>query len=375
MNERQERAEDGGATGGTRRHRRRKSTRGKRRVRERKTVRRWLIGAGAAVLCLGLTAAVVAALGIGRLNGNLHTVDIESELGKNRPRGGDQGALNILVLGSDSRAGANGAWGRDEGGSRSDTAMILHLDAGRKAARIVSIPRDTLVRRPDAGACAAAPASRRIMFNAALSAGGPPCAVAAAEQLSGLRMDHFVEVDFRGFVSLVDALGGVDLTTRRAIRDPYSRLDLPAGRHRLDGRQALALVRTRHGVGDGSDLGRINLQQAFLKALTRSVRDSGELDSPVGAYRIADIVTKSLTTDTALGSVRALKNLADQVKGIDEKHLTALTLPVRPDDADPDRVVPVEAEADALWSALRRDRPLPPSLTRRRPGPGAGIVQ
>ncbi|PRH80842.1 transcriptional regulator [Streptomyces solincola] len=375
MTEPEQRTGGGGAAGGTRRHRKPRGTRRKQRGQGGKGVRRWVVVACASVLCLAAAAAVVAALGIGRLNGNLHTVDIESRLGDGRPRSDTQGALNILVLGSDSRAGGNGAWGRDEGGSRSDTAMVLHLDAGRKAARIVSIPRDTLVRRPDAGACAAAPAGRRMMFNSALSTGGPPCAVAAAEQLSGLRMDHFVEVDFQGFVSLVDALGGVEVTAKRAIHDRYSKLDLPAGRHRLGGRQALALVRTRHAVGDGSDLGRIGLQQAFLKALIRSVHASGKLDNPVGAYQIADIVTKSLTTDTALGTVRALKDLADQVKGIDAAHLTAVTLPVRPDEADPDRVVPAEDEAGALWTALRTDRPLPPSLAGRRQGPGAGIVE
>jgi anionic cell wall polymer biosynthesis LytR-Cps2A-Psr (LCP) family protein len=126
-------------------------------------------------------------------------------------------------------------------------------------------------------------------------------------------MNHFLEVDFTGFISLINALGGVDVTTTRPINDPYSHLSLPAGVHHLDGNQALGLVRTRHGVGDGSDLGRIGLQQAFLKALSKRVGDSGVLHDPVRLYKLADMATKSLVTDADLGSVAALQGLAREV--------------------------------------------------------------
>ncbi len=153
------------------------------------------------------------------------------------------------------------------------------------------------------------------MFNSAYSTGGAPCAVKTVETLSGLRMDHYLEVDFSGFQQLIDDLGGVEVTTSEAIKDPDSHLDLPAGTHTLDGEQALGLVRTRHGVGDGSDLGRIQLQQAFVKALVDQVKDIGLLGNPKKLYDIADTATKTVTTDSDLGSVNSPDVLRDRTEG------------------------------------------------------------
>src|SRR5262249_56556434 len=134
---------------------------------------------------------------------------------------------------------------------------------------IGAIPGDTLVDRPrctDTNGTAY-PAASAVMFNSAYSTGGAACAVKTVESLTGVRMDHYVEVDFSGFQKLIDDLGGVQVTTTKNIDDKNSHLDLQAGTHTLDGQQALGLVRTRHRVGDGSDLGRIQLQQALLQAL------------------------------------------------------------------------------------------------------------
>ncbi|MFJ4964027.1 LCP family protein [Streptomyces sp. NPDC088729] len=311
------------------------------------------------VLGLGVLGASGAAYLLRRLDDSLTTVDVDRALGDRRPSAEPRGAMNILVLGSDSRAGADGRFGRDEGGSRSDTAMVVHLDAAGHRADVVSIPRDTLMRRPRGAPCRQHDSGGRIMFNEALSSGGPACAVAAAEQLSGLRMDHFVEIGFQGFVEVIDALGGVDVTTTEAIHDRYSHLDLPAGSHRLDGRTALALVRTRHGVGDGSDLGRIALQQAFVKALAARFRAIDVLRQPAKLYRLAGIGARSITTDSSLGSARALAGLAHRMEGVDSRNITAVTLPVGADTRDPNRVVPQEEPCRSLWKALRADRRVP----------------
>ncbi|MFF8831224.1 LCP family protein [Streptomyces sp. NPDC015131] len=335
------------------------------RARRRPGARRRVVAVAVVALL-----SVVAAAGwlLHRLDGNLETVDIDSALGSDRPAAGPDGALNILVLGSDSRAGSNGRYGRDHGGSRSDTAMVVHLSKDRTRADVVSVPRDTMVDRP---ACrqsdgTTAPA-RRGMFNEALSTGGPACAVKTVEAMSSVRMDHFVEIDFHGFTQVIDVLGGVDITTTRPIHDPYSHLDLPAGSHHLDGEKALGLVRTRHGVGDGSDLGRIEVQQSFLKALSRQARSSGALSNPSELYRLADITTRNITTDETLGSVQQLVGLARRVKDVDTRRLATVTLPVSPDPADPNRVVPDTRRAAAMWSALGADRPLP---RPERPGGG-----
>ncbi|MFD7129973.1 LCP family protein [Streptomyces sp. NPDC059894] len=337
--------------------------------------RRGAKGRRRALTAAAWTAAGIVALGgtgtgylYVRLNGNIASIDIDRMLGTDRPAKAGNGSENILVLGSDSRSGANGklGGGTDDGSARSDTAMIVHVYEGRTEAGVVSVPRDTLVDRP---ACTDAegvthPAAPDVMFNSAYTTGGAACAVKTVESLTGLRMDHYLEVDFSGFRTLVDELGGVEVTTTEDIRDPDSHLDLKAGTHRLDGERALALVRTRHGVGDGSDLGRIQLQQAFLKALVEQVDKIGLFTGGTRLYDLADTATKALTTDSGLGSLNALMSFANGLRGIGASRMTMVTLPVRYDPADPNRVVVQERQARQVWTALRDDRPVPRTATR-----------
>ncbi|WP_442538469.1 LCP family protein [Streptomyces pseudogriseolus] len=326
-------------------------------------------GVLAGLLVLGAGAAAWAYL---RLDGNIRGVDIDQALGDDRPpRGaatpapspyGDasplpDGALNLLVLGSDARSGAENRelGGGEAGGARSDTAMVVHLDAGRTSATVVSIPRDTLVDRPscprqDGGATR--PASG-VMFNTAYEVGGPVCAVKTVETLTGVRMDHYVEIDFAGFARLVDALGGVTVTTRQDIDDDRSHLTLDAGTHHLDGRQALGLARTRYAVGDGSDLGRITLQQDLVKALVRRVTELDLLTSPTVLFEAADALTDSLTTDTGLDSLGELVTFARSLGGLTADRVTTVTMPVLPAPSDPNRVVADEPEAGRLWASLK----------------------
>ncbi len=314
-----------------------------------------------------------------KLNDNITSVDIDQALGTDRPAKVDNGSENILILGSDTRSGANKklAGGTDDGTGRSDTAMIVHLYKGHKQASVVSIPRDSLVDRP---ACtdtkgvthAAAPGS---MFNEAYSTGGAACAVKTVESITGIRMDHYVEVDFSGFEKLIDELGGVEVTTTKDIHDNNSHLDLTAGTHTLDGAQALGLVRTRHGVGDGSDLGRIQLQQAFIKALVNQVGHIGVLTSPAKLYELADTATKAVTTDSDLASVKDLASFVDGLKGISSSHMNMVTMPVQYDTANPNRVVIAKAKAQLVWDALQNDEPIPASATKgTATGRAAGVV-
>ncbi|MCE3032674.1 LCP family protein [Streptomyces sp. CMSTAAHL-2] len=338
-----------------------------------------------ALLATAWTAAGVLVLGGAgagylyfKLNGNLHSVDINQVLGKDRPTKIDNGSENILVLGSDTRAGTNKklGGGTDDGSARSDTAMIVHVYEGHKKASVVSIPRDTLVDRP---ACTDTkgtthPAASAVMFNEAYSTGGAACAVKSVEALTGIRMDHYLEVDFAGFQKLIDDLGGVPVTTTRAIADPQSHLDLKSGTHTLDGQQALGLVRTRHGVGDGSDLGRIQLQQAFVKALLGQVKNVGVFSDPKKLYDLADTATKAVTTDSDLGSVNSLIDFADGLKGIDARHMTMVTMPVQYDPANPNRVLLEKSKARLVWDALRNDRPIPASAKGTATGEAGGVV-
>ncbi|MFF5154723.1 LCP family protein [Streptomyces sp. NPDC000348] len=327
----------------------------------------------------GLRAAAWTAAGIvvlggagagylyARLNGNIESVDIDRALGTDRPEKAGNGSENILVLGSDTRSGGNEALGggADDGSARSDTAMIVHVHRGHERASVVSLPRDTLVDRPactgtDGGAH---PAASGVMFNSAYATGGAACAVKTVESLTDLRMDHYLEVDFTGFRKLVDELGGVEVTTGEDIDDPDSHLELAAGTHRLDGEQALGLVRTRHGVGDGSDLGRIRLQQAFVKALVRRIGEVGVLTDPRKLYGLADTATKAVTTDSGLGSVNALMSFASGLRNITPAGLRMITMPVRYDPSNGNRVLVEETRARQVWDALKNDEPIPESAT------------
>ncbi|TWV57170.1 LytR family transcriptional regulator [Streptomyces misionensis] len=317
-----------------------------------------------------MLATATAGYAYWHLNHNIRGVDINSALGDDRPAPAPApsassaaaplpaGALNILVLGSDSRSGAadRELGGGDSEGARSDTAMVVHIDPGRTAATVVSIPRDTLVTRPSCplpsgGETAPAYGS---MFNSAFSVGGPVCAVKTVESVTGVRMDHFVEIDFAGFARLVDALGGVDVTTGQDIDDDKSHLHLKAGPHHLDGKQALALARTRHGIGDGSDLGRIGLQQLLVKALLERISGTDLLTDPAKLYQVADAVTASITTDTGLDSLAELTELGRSLKGLTAGRVKTVMMPVVQAPSDPNRVIAKEPDAQDLWTSLRR---------------------
>ncbi|MGJ5753899.1 LytR family transcriptional attenuator [Streptomyces puniciscabiei] len=328
-----------------------------------------------ALKAVGLTLAGALVLGAAlagyaywHLNNNIKSVDINSALGDDRPARAvvtpsaaasplPTGSLNILVLGSDSRSGqANQELGGgDSSGARSDTAMVVHIDAGRTKATVVSIPRDTLVTRPSCplasgGSTAVAHGA---MFNTAYELGGPVCAVKTVESVTDVRMDHYMEIDFSGFARLVDALGGVDVTTTKDIDDDYSHLHLKAGAHHLNGTQALALARTRHGIGDGSDLGRIGLQQMLVKDLLRQMAATDLLTDPAKLYRVADAVTASLTTDTGLDSLGELMRLGQSLKGLTADRVKTVMMPVVTAPSDPNRVIAEEPAASELWASLR----------------------
>ncbi|MEU8788722.1 LCP family protein [Streptomyces sp. NPDC048643] len=356
----------------------RRGTKGRRRKARSTRSKALLITAwsAAGIVVLGGTGAGYLYF---KLNGNIKSVDINQALGSDRPTKVDNGSENILVLGSDTRAGGNKklGGGTDDGSARSDTAMIIHVYKGHKKASVVSIPRDTLVDRPsctDAQGTAHDAASG-VMFNSAYSTGGATCAVKTVESVTGIRMDHYVEVDFTGFQKLIDDLGGVKVTTTKSIKDPDSHLRLTAGTHTLDGEQALGLVRTRHGVGDGSDLGRIQLQQAFIKALVNQVKHLGVLSSPKKLYELADTATKTVTTDSDIGSVTDLASFANGLKGISSSHMNMVTMPVQYDSADANRVLVDKDKAAQVWKALKNDQPIPKSATEgTATGSAKGVV-
>ncbi|MCX5193755.1 LCP family protein [Streptomyces sp. NBC_00249] len=322
---------------------------------------RRVLGWSAAVLVLG--AAGSGWWVYSHLNGNIDSVDLDQAIGSdNRPPKVAGDAQNILVLGSDSRAGANADLDHgDVSGARSDTAMLVHIPEGRARATAVSIPRDTLITRPECkdGEGKTVPEANRVMFNSVYSVAGPACVVKTVEQMSGIRLDHFVEVDFAGFKGLVDALGGVTVTLDRPMSGAKGGLKLDAGTHRLNGTDSLKFVRTRYGYGDGSDLGRIGLQQQFMLAMLSEIKKQDAFGNPARLYKLADAGTKSLTTDSDLASLTALSDFAQSMKGVDPGTMETIMLPVAYDKVDRNRVVVAQPQASQLWEALRTGQKIP----------------
>ncbi|MGW3457424.1 LCP family protein [Streptomyces albidoflavus] len=324
------------------------------------------------VLLLGLSLALLATAGGGwlylKLGGNLGTFGQEG-VSDNRPPDTSAGQ-NILLLGSDSRTGGNAELGggdKDDIG-RSDTALLLHVYADAQHAVAVSIPRDTLVPIPS---CRLPDGSwtepkQRAMFNTAYTVGetpegNPACTQNTVEQLTGLRVDHTLVIDFKGFSDLTEVVGGVrvcvpqdiyerDLNPKRATRGDRV---FARGEQDVSGQRALDYVRIRHGIGDGSDLGRIKRQQAFVGSLMKKIKEDGL--TPGKLLPLADAATRSMTVDQGLGSADKLLDFAMGLKNIDLDNTKFLTIPWR---YEGNRVAVVEPDAGALWQALRNDRTL-----------------
>ncbi|MFJ7904978.1 LCP family protein [Streptomyces sp. NPDC096198] len=328
--------------------------------RRRRWVRRSALGL--AVLALGTSGLGWAAYE--KLNSNLTADrDAASELARyerERPPVLVPGAQNILVIGSDRRSGTgNGRYGRDPGGARSDTAILLHLAADRRTAVSVSLPRDLMVdvpdcRRPDGSRAGA----EFTMFNHAFATGGSACTVRTVEKLTDIRIDHFMVVDFNGFKKMVDALQGVPVCLKEPIDDRAAGLKLPAGRVTLDGEQALGYVRARKSLGNGSDTERMQRQQLFLGALADKARGDDVLLNPVKLYPVLDAATSSLTTDPALANLRGLYQLVRGLRNLTTEHMQFLTVPRTPYPGDVNRDQLVQPAAGDLFELLRRDRPV-----------------
>ncbi|MGW4568583.1 LCP family protein [Streptomyces sp. NPDC004561] len=320
-------------------------------------------------LLIALSVVMLGLSGLGwiylKLNGDINTFDGDG-LARNRP-GSSQGE-NVLVIGSDARNDGNSALGggsKDDVG-RSDTAFLLHVYADHRHAIAVSMPRDTLVtvppcKLPDGSWTQA---RTNTVFNSAFSVGhsekgNPACTQNTVEALTGLRVHHTVVVDFKGFAALTDAVGGVrvclpqdiyqrDLNPRRTTRGA---LIFNKGEQTVSGQKALDYVRIRHGIGDGSDIGRIKRQQAFVSSLLKQIKDDGF--TPTKLLPLADAATESMTVDPGLGSASRLLSFAMNLKDVDLHNTKFVTMPWRYQGS---RVAIVEPDASRLWAALQADR-------------------
>ncbi|WP_073951209.1 LCP family protein [Streptomyces kebangsaanensis] len=355
------------------RHRRRAEPPRRGSTRGRRAAQRRTRGPLRTALLVALAVAVLGTAGLGwiylRLNGGIDTFD-DAGLSRNRPGAGSSKGTNVLVIGSDARTDGNSALGggsKDDIG-RSDTAFLLHVYADRKHAIAVSIPRDTLVTVPPCKLPDGSWTEPRTdtAFNSAFSVGqtkkgNPACTQNTVEELTGLRVDHTIVVDFKGFAELTDVVGGVKVCVPQDIyqrdlnphRTTRGELILEEGEQTVSGQKALDYVRIRHGIGDGSDIGRIKRQQAFVSSLLKKIKSDGL--TPTKLLPLATAATESMTVDPGLGTANKLVSFAMSLKDIDLHNTKFVTVPWRYEGS---RIAVVEPDASDLWASLKADRTL-----------------
>ena len=286
----------------------------------------------ASIAIVGISA--ISWAGLGRITAAIPRVDAFAGL-ENRPKK-ESSAVNYLIVGSDTREGLS----REEikrlkvggtdvaAGKRSDTMLLIHISKKRDKAAIISIPRDSYALIPEhnnsQGKVIPAAYSK---INSAYNWGGAPLLIETLESMSDLRIDHYVELNFVGFVRMVDALGGVEICTKKDIDDPKSHLTLPAGTHVLDGVDSLKFVRTRIFDGLG-DLGRMKRQQEFASAMLRKATSAGVLLNPVKMVDFINSALDSVVTDEGL-SQGDLLTLGKQLRNLSASNVRTLTIPLK----------------------------------------------
>ncbi len=292
-------------------------------------------------------------------NSNLNTVDVAGA-----GTGGfkkDQ-AVNILVIGTDKRSGeGNEGYGDAGSPGHADTTILFHVSKDRTNATAMSIPRDLITDIPDCetkteDGTKVIPGTRNARFNESLGQLGrdPGCTMRTVKELTGVSVDHFMMADFNAVKTMSTAVGGVEVCLAKAINDKDSKLNLPAGKHVVQGEDALAFVRTRHSVGFGGDLSRIEIQQQFLSSLIRKMKSSDTLSSPTKMWDLAEAATRALTVDTGIGSIEKLRDLGMELSKVDIKNISFVTVPVV-DNTDKATVLLNEAEAKPLFTMVQND--------------------
>jgi LCP family protein required for cell wall assembly len=271
--------------------------------------------------------------------------------------GAIEGGVNVLLVGSDSREGQDAVFGEDEGTVLNDVNMIVHIAADHKSATVVSIPRDMVVpiaECPDGGGGWQGP------INATLNDGGLACVVLTVEELTGLSIPYAAVVQFDGVIELADALGGVDVCVAEEINDDFTQTYLTAGNHTLSGVAALQFLRTRHGVGDGSDLSRISNQQVFLSALVRKLKSEGTLTNPLTLYNLAKAAVSNLTLSESLNNVDTMVSIAMALRSIPLDRVVFVQYPgsTGGEGIYLGKVAPKQEAADELFAALIADLPI-----------------
>jgi LCP family protein required for cell wall assembly len=319
------------------------------------------VAMGVAVLLVsGLSVVTIAAWDLNR-SVQANTVDISDGTEQTTVGvGALDGGFNVLLAGSDTRQGQGDGYGKTDG-ALNDVNMVLHVSADHSQASVVSLPRDMVVPIP---ACArsdgsgTAPAQSAAPLNTALSDGGLPCVAKTVAQFTGLDIPYAALIEFNGVIEMSNAVGGVPVCLASPLKDKRTDLDLPAGVTPLQGKQALQFLRTRHAVGDGSDLARISNQQVFLSALVRTMKQSSTLSDPTRVYGLAKAAVDNMQRSTSL-DYQTMASMALALKDIplDQVHFLQYPGTTAGTGVYAGKVQPLKTDGDQLMQLLKTDAP------------------
>jgi LCP family protein required for cell wall assembly len=307
---------------------------------------------------------------------NIQLVDAEGNAFQQPSVEDLNGPINMLLVGSDTRKGQGKGYGKDSS-ELADVIMLLHISADRGNAVALSFPRDLLVPipacpDPEGGSFSA---MSRQQINSSISYGGPVCTLLTVQALTGVKIPYLGVIDFRGVIEMSNAIGGVEVCVASPINDSYSKLQLEAGLHTLQGKEALAFLRTRHGVGDGSDLARISNQQVFLTSLLRKVKNEGVLANPIYMYSLANAAARNMKLSESMTDLGTMVALAGALGGVDLDKMTFLQVPSRGglSGSEAGRVEPIYDQAQLIFDRIANDEPL--VIKKANAGLGASVKE
>lgn len=293
-------------------------------------------------------------------------VDLEGQAAVPPDIGAIEGGVNLFIAGTDAcepkYAGIFGdrCTGADAGGELNDVNMLVHISDEPRRVTVISFPRDLMLPIPSCtredGSTTSAMSKQPI--NAAFSVGGLACVVKTVSQLSGLNIPFAAKVTWGGVIEITNAVGGVEVCLASGIRDPYTGIDWPAGNRTVQGVEALQFLRTRYGVGDGSDLGRVSNQQQYMSRLARKLVSEDVLSNPATLYKLATIGVSNVTPSKSLTNPLTLVQVALAVKNVPFEEIVFVQYPTYSDPDDRNKVIPNQGAAAALWAALAANKPL-----------------
>jgi LCP family protein required for cell wall assembly len=342
-------------------------------------VLRWIAVAAVVIVAAG---TLTVYLKYRAVYDSITRVTVPSTALGHRPPVYSTNSLNILVYGTDSRKGLTPhqqyvlRTGHDTGELNTDTIMLVHISPGRHRVTVTSIPRDTMV---PVYACPSGPGytgqqanpAGAVQINSLLQVGGPTCLWKTVEQVTGVRIDHFIGIGMLGFVKVVDDLGGVNVCVPFNVNDSVSGLDLRSGQQHINGIQALAFWRTREALGTGSDLQRIQRDQFMSAQVVKGVLHSGLLSNPIRLLNVVTDAAASMTTDSGM-SVSDLLQIGESFRNLSSQNVQFITVPNQPWTQNPNRVQFLQPQAGQVFAAIARDQTVPKVSTTPVPSASGG---